>query len=128
MRDCTSGESATRALAAEDGEDPPGVLADPKKHVVQRQAYELRLSLLVLVTETKRPKLVRIGILLRFEVRDGEEFASGMTATGFWIGIAVGRIVLGFVTPRLGEKLAISVSPFPINRCPSKNTQLTRYM
>jgi fucose permease len=52
------------------------------------------------------------GWIVKFmlEVRDGEEFASGMTATGFWMGITVGRIVLGFVTPRLGEKLAIAVS------------------
>lgn len=52
------------------------------------------------------------GWIVKFmlEVRDGEEFASGMTATGFWMGITVGRVVLGFVTPRLGEKLAISVS------------------
>jgi hypothetical protein len=31
-------------------------------------------------------------------------------ATGFCMCITVGRIVLGFVTPRLGEKLAIAVS------------------
>jgi fucose permease len=52
------------------------------------------------------------GWIVKFmlEVRDGGQFASGMTATGFWMGITVGRIVLGFVTPRLGEKLAIAVS------------------
>ena len=52
------------------------------------------------------------GWIVKFmlEVRDGEEFASGMVATGFWMGITVGRIVLGFVTPRLGEKIAIAVS------------------
>lgn len=52
------------------------------------------------------------GWIVKFmlEVRDGAEFASGMTATGFWMGLTVGRIVLGFVTPKLGEKLAISVS------------------
>jgi fucose permease len=52
------------------------------------------------------------GWIVKFmlEVRDGEEFASGMTATGFWMGVTVGRIVLGFVTPKLGEKLAIAVS------------------
>lgn len=44
------------------------------------------------------------------EVRKGGDFASGMTATGFWMGITAGRIVLGFITPRLGERLAISVS------------------
>lgn len=43
-------------------------------------------------------------------VRHGEPFASGMTATGFWLGITCGRVVLGFVTPKLGEKLSIVVS------------------
>ncbi|KAF1915127.1 major facilitator superfamily domain-containing protein [Ampelomyces quisqualis] len=51
------------------------------------------------------------GWIVKFmlEVRDGGQFASGMTATGFWMGVTVGRIVLGFVTPRLGEKLAIAI-------------------
>lgn len=43
-------------------------------------------------------------------VRHGEPFASGMTATGFWLGITCGRVVLGFVTPKVGEKLSIVVS------------------
>jgi fucose permease len=41
--------------------------------------------------------------------RQGSAFASGMTATGFWLGITVGRLVLGFVTPRIGEKLSIAI-------------------
>ncbi|KAF3047878.1 hypothetical protein E8E11_008015 [Didymella keratinophila] len=51
------------------------------------------------------------GWIVKFmlEVRKGEDFASGMTATGFWMGITVGRLVLGFVTPRIGEKLAIAI-------------------
>ncbi|KAL5113945.1 hypothetical protein ACEQ8H_008163 [Pleosporales sp. CAS-2024a] len=51
------------------------------------------------------------GWIVKFmlEVRDGGQFASGMTATGFWMGITIGRIVLGFITPRLGEKLAIAI-------------------
>ncbi|KAF2637997.1 MFS general substrate transporter [Massarina eburnea CBS 473.64] len=51
------------------------------------------------------------GWIVKFmlEVRKGENFASGMTATGFWMGITVGRIVLGFVTPKVGEKLAIAI-------------------
>ena len=48
-------------------------------------------------------------VTFMMRVRHGEAFASGMTATGFWMGITVGRLVLGFVTPRLGEKLAIAV-------------------
>lgn len=49
-------------------------------------------------------------VTFMIRVRNGGAFASGMTATGFWLGITVGRIVLGFVTPRVGEKIAISVS------------------
>jgi fucose permease len=48
-------------------------------------------------------------VTFMIRVRQGAAFASGMTATGFWLGITVGRVVLGFVTPRVGEKIAISV-------------------
>ncbi|KAJ9481891.1 hypothetical protein VN97_g11564 [Penicillium thymicola] len=48
-------------------------------------------------------------VTFMIRVRQGSAFASGMTATGFWLGITVGRVVLGFVTPRVGEKVAISV-------------------
>ncbi|EMF09411.1 MFS transporter [Sphaerulina musiva SO2202] len=41
------------------------------------------------------------------KVRDAEKFAAGMSATGFWLGMTVGRVILGFVTPRIGEKLSI---------------------
>ncbi|KAJ5766200.1 uncharacterized protein N7511_003816 [Penicillium nucicola] len=43
------------------------------------------------------------------EVRHAAPFSSSMTSTGFWLGIAVGRIILGFVTPLIGEKLAITI-------------------
>lgn len=43
------------------------------------------------------------------ELRDGEDFASGMVATGFWLGLTVGRVVLGFITGRIGEKLAVTI-------------------
>ncbi|KAI1342965.1 MFS general substrate transporter [Xylariaceae sp. FL0016] len=43
------------------------------------------------------------------EVRRGERFASGMTATGFWLGLTIGRVILGFITPKIGEKLAIMI-------------------
>ncbi|CAI7610176.1 unnamed protein product [Penicillium bialowiezense] len=42
------------------------------------------------------------------EVRHAAPFDASMTSTGFWLGIATGRIVLGFVTPMIGEKVAIS--------------------
>ncbi|KAI0390232.1 putative MFS transporter [Xylariaceae sp. FL0594] len=43
------------------------------------------------------------------QVRHGGAFASGITATGFWLGLTIGRFVLGFITPRIGEKLAIMI-------------------
>ena len=48
-------------------------------------------------------------VVFMMRVREGAAFASGMTATGFWLGITVGRLILGFVTPRLGEKVAIAI-------------------
>jgi fucose permease len=42
-------------------------------------------------------------------VRHGSPFASGMVATGFWLGMTVGRVILGFVTPKIGETLAILI-------------------
>ncbi|KAK5626066.1 hypothetical protein RRF57_001781 [Xylaria bambusicola] len=43
------------------------------------------------------------------QVRHSGAFESGLTATGFWLGLTVGRFVLGFITPRIGEKLAIMI-------------------
>lgn len=48
-------------------------------------------------------------VTFMIQVRHGAAFASGMTATGFWLGITIGRLILGFVTPRIGEKLAIAI-------------------
>ena len=65
------------------------------------------------------------GWIVKFmlEVRNGGDFASGMTATGFWMGVTVGRIILGFVTPKLGEKLAIAVSL--VFACPPNSVHLS---
>lgn len=48
-------------------------------------------------------------VTFMLNVRNGAPFASGMVATGFWLGITVGRVVLGFITGRIGEKLAVTV-------------------
>jgi len=48
-------------------------------------------------------------VTFMLRVRHASPFASGMSGTGFWLGMTVGRVVLGFVTPRLGENLAILV-------------------
>src|SRR5438045_6084951 len=41
-------------------------------------------------------------------VRDGGNFESGLVVTGFWLGLTVGRVILGFITGRIGEKWAIT--------------------
>jgi fucose permease len=43
------------------------------------------------------------------QVRDGGTVESGLIPTGFWAGITVGRIVLGFVNELLGERLAVII-------------------
>lgn len=42
-------------------------------------------------------------------IRRAAPFPAGMSATAYWVGITVGRVILGFVTPKIGEKLAILV-------------------
>lgn len=43
------------------------------------------------------------------QVRKGEPFQSGLTATGFWLGLTMGRMILGFVTPKIGERRAVII-------------------
>ncbi len=42
-------------------------------------------------------------------VRGGAPFESGMTVVGFWMGLTLGRVILGFVTGKIGERLAVIV-------------------
>lgn len=42
-------------------------------------------------------------------VRHAAEFAAGATGSGFWAGQAAGRMALGFVTERFGERISIVV-------------------
>ncbi|KAK2779261.1 MFS transporter [Colletotrichum kahawae] len=51
------------------------------------------------------------GWIVQFmiQVRKATPFDSGMTSVGFWLGITLGRALLGFVTPKLGVKLAVAI-------------------
>ncbi|KAF4617945.1 hypothetical protein G7Y89_g15037 [Cudoniella acicularis] len=48
-------------------------------------------------------------VTFMLEIRHGPAFSSGMVATGFWLGLTLGRVILGFITGRIGEKLAITI-------------------
>lgn len=60
----------------------------------------------------RRPSTVSLGgwiVTFMLRIRHAQPFPSGMTATGFWLGLTFGRVTLGFITPRIGEGLAVSV-------------------
>ncbi|KAE8331069.1 cytochrome P450 [Aspergillus sergii] len=48
-------------------------------------------------------------VIFMTSIRHGSPFASGMAETGFWLGVTLGRFILGFVSPRIGERLSIIV-------------------
>ena len=48
-------------------------------------------------------------VVFTMNVRHATPFAAGMSETAFWLGCTIGRVSLGFVTPRIGERLAILV-------------------
>ena len=50
-------------------------------------------------------------VVFMMNVRHAAPFAAGMGETGYWLGLTLGRVMLGFVTGRLGEMTAIVVSP-----------------
>ncbi|SPO05788.1 related to tetracycline resistance proteins [Cephalotrichum gorgonifer] len=47
-------------------------------------------------------------VTFMLRVRHADPFLAGITVTLFWLGITLGRLILGFVTGRVGEKLAIT--------------------
>ncbi|KAK2029590.1 major facilitator superfamily transporter [Colletotrichum zoysiae] len=48
-------------------------------------------------------------VTFMLRVRKASAYASGVSATGFWAGQALGRACLGFVTEKYGERLCISI-------------------
>jgi len=47
-------------------------------------------------------------VTFMLRVRHAEPFLAGISVTLFWLGLTIGRVILGFVTERVGEKLAIT--------------------
>ncbi|KPA38010.1 major facilitator superfamily transporter [Fusarium langsethiae] len=48
-------------------------------------------------------------VTFMLRVRKASAYASGASGTGFWAGMALGRVCLGFVTERFGERLCLSI-------------------
>lgn len=47
-------------------------------------------------------------VTFMLDVRHAAPFDAGLTVTFFWLGLAVGRVTMGFVTGKIGEKRAIA--------------------
>lgn len=63
-------------------------------------------------SEANASNAVSLGgwiVTFMIRVRHAHPFPSGMTATGFWLGMTAGRLILGFITPLIGEGLAITI-------------------
>ncbi|KAL3419143.1 MFS transporter [Phlyctema vagabunda] len=48
-------------------------------------------------------------VVFMMKVRSADQFSSGISSTGFWAGMTVGRLLLGFVTEKIGERLAVTI-------------------
>lgn len=48
-------------------------------------------------------------VTFMLNVRHASAYASGISGTGFWAGMALGRATLGFVTERFGERLCLAI-------------------
>ncbi|KAK8078394.1 hypothetical protein PG996_004564 [Apiospora saccharicola] len=47
-------------------------------------------------------------VTFMLDVRHAAPFDAGLTVTFFWLGLAVGRVTMGFLTGQIGEKRAIA--------------------
>ena len=97
-----------------------------RQRVKQEGGGEEKNNLMVLRTVLREPVTWLVSIFLvayvgaevslggwiptfMLRVRHAEPFLAGLTVTFFWLGLTLGRVILGFVTGRIGEKLAITV-------------------
>ncbi|KAL7796678.1 MFS general substrate transporter [Trichoderma ceciliae] len=48
-------------------------------------------------------------VTFMLRVRHASAYASGISGSGFWAGMALGRAALGFVTERFGERLCLAI-------------------
>ncbi|KAJ1556084.1 hypothetical protein HK405_007453 [Cladochytrium tenue] len=110
---------ASNAAGPADPPEPPAATANEAAPAVRRAKPMLWAALTHDRTAVLAAAflLVYVGIevsyggwIVTFMLRErgGTSFSSGMVATGFWLGLTAGRVVLGFVTARLGEKAAVA--------------------
>ncbi|KAI0141555.1 major facilitator superfamily domain-containing protein [Xylariaceae sp. FL1272] len=103
--------SAYRAAIVSDGLGNESKNATLKEALISRPSARLTWLCSLFLVGYAGIEVALGGWIVDFmiHVRHGSEFASGITATGFWLGITVGRFVLCFVTPKIGDSLASTI-------------------
>ena len=48
-------------------------------------------------------------VTFMIRIRSATHYASGISVTGFWAGMTVGRALLGFITDRYGERRCVTI-------------------
>ncbi|EME89683.1 uncharacterized protein MYCFIDRAFT_32211 [Pseudocercospora fijiensis CIRAD86] len=104
--------SGVAAFWEEDGESFRGKSANSRGEGGRtRAALKMRITwtIAVFLLFYVGAEVALSGWIVTFmqRVRKAPAFDSSLTSTGFWLGVTVGRIVLGVVTPRIGERWAI---------------------
>ena len=100
-RDATRGETSSNTTA---GESEKGMT---RRAMKQRTTWICAVFLFIYMGVE-----VSIGgyiVTFMTTVRHSDPFPSGLSATGFWLGLTVGRVILGFVTPKIGERLSVII-------------------
>ncbi|KAK7414047.1 hypothetical protein QQX98_007079 [Neonectria punicea] len=90
-----------------------GVSASSQSHgltlAVLKDKVTLLLSAFMLIYVGAEVTIDGWLFTFMMSVRNGSSSSSSLVASGFWIGITVGRFVLGWITGYVGEKLMVSI-------------------
>lgn len=94
-------------------ENPPQVGADGKSSSRLSEALKNKYTLIVsLFLFCYMGAEVGVGswtVAFMVRYKHGDESKMGGVASGFWAGLTAGRVVLGFVTGRIGENTMVTV-------------------
>lgn len=106
----TTAAAAAATTSIEEGSASPVVAASGSR---TREALRSKVTwLLTAYLFTYMAIEVSLGgwiVTFMLRVRLASPYDAGLSATGFWLGMAVGRAALGFVTERWGERLCVTV-------------------
>ncbi|EGO56826.1 hypothetical protein NEUTE1DRAFT_65672 [Neurospora tetrasperma FGSC 2508] len=102
-------ESESEGVAGAGGENERGTDKRTTTRTVMRDPIPWIVAMFLLGYVGAEVSLGGWIVTFMLKVRQAEPFDAGLTVTFFWLGLTVGRVVLGFITGRIGEKVAISV-------------------